>query len=370
MTDDVRNLIRFVVDGDIRNAQTQCRIMLEKNVPEKDARFKEAELKKLNLLKPELIQLPANLESLLIAEDATNFPESRFLLREEEETVINKLLATRKAALAIKELGIHYTCSLLLTGLPGVGKTELARYIAHKANLPFVFLKFSGLVNSALGRTQQNIGRVFDYAKRTPCVLCVDEIDAIGMCRGSRDDVAEMSRVTIALMQELDRLPNDVILIGTTNRADNLDEALIRRFTFKHRVKPLGDDDMKELCKKFLASADYPFTESELDELCHSLREQRTASAVVNACTERIVAHAEKLMRGGIHLDPGIRKPKMYSAENISERNGSTLFFANGLCVNAEQTYKALGAQKRVIKYQVESPDSDVPTFSFCPFKL
>ena len=89
MTDDVRNLIRFVVDGDIRNAQTQCRIMLEKNVPEKDARFKENELRKLNLLKPELIQLPANLESLLIAEDATNFLESRFLLREEEETVIN-----------------------------------------------------------------------------------------------------------------------------------------------------------------------------------------------------------------------------------------------------------------------------------------
>lgn len=145
MTDDVRNLIRFVVDGDIRNAQTQCRIMLEKNVPEKDARFKENELRKLNLLKPELIQLPANLENLLIAEDATNFPESRFLLREEEETVINKLLATRKAALAIKELGIHYTCSLLLTGLPGVGKTELARYIAHKANLPFVFLKFLAL---------------------------------------------------------------------------------------------------------------------------------------------------------------------------------------------------------------------------------
>lgn len=80
--------------------------------------------------------------------------------------------------------------------------------------------------------------------------------------------------------------------------------------------------------------------------------------------------YAEKLMRGGIHLDPGIRKPKMYSAENISERNGSTLFFANGLCVNAEQTYKALGAQKRVIKYQVENPDSDVPTFSFCHFKL
>ena len=80
--------------------------------------------------------------------------------------------------------------------------------------------------------------------------------------------------------------------------------------------------------------------------------------------------YAEKLMRGGIHLDPEIRKPKMYSAENTSERDGSTLFFANGLCVNAEQTYKALGTQKRVIKYRVENPDSDIPTFSFCPFKL
>lgn len=122
-------------------------------------------------------------------------------------------------------------------------------------------------------------------AKRAPLNEAMIQDAKAGMT------VAEMSRVTIALMQELDRLPNDVILIGTTNRVDNLDEALIRRFTFKHRVKPLGDDDMKELCKKFLASADYPFTESELDELCHSLREQRTASAVVNACTERIVAH-------------------------------------------------------------------------------
>ena len=57
--------------------------------------------------------------------------------------------------------------------------------------------------------------------------------------------------------------------------------------------------------------------------------------------------YAEKLMRGGIHLDPGIRKPKMYSAENISERNGSTLFFANGLCVNAEQTYKGFRGAKK-----------------------
>lgn len=63
--------------------------------------------------------------------------------------------------------------------------------------------------------------------------------------------------------------------------------------------------------------------------------------------------YAEKLMRGGIHLDPGIRKPKMYSAENISERNGSTLFFANGLCVNAEQGKVVLDeAVKQTVHYE------------------
>ena len=91
--------------------------------------------------------------------------------------IINKAISAVSRAIRRSRSGIkdenRPIGSFLFLGPTGVGKTELARYIAHKANLPFVFLKFSGLVNSALGRTQQNIGRVFDYAKRTPCVLCV-----------------------------------------------------------------------------------------------------------------------------------------------------------------------------------------------------
>lgn len=281
--------IRYVVDGDIRNAQKQAKIILNKIATEKDRKFKEYQLKKLDNKGPELIELPYNLQKIIAAQDVTNFPEGRFLIRPEEQSVVNKLLNTRVAALRLQELGIHYTSSLLLTGQPGTGKTELARYIAHVADLPFVVVKFSGIISSSLGQTQANIGNMFDYAKRTPCVLCIDEIDALGTMRGKKDDVAEMSRVVISLMQELDNIKNDVIVIGTTNRPDQLDEALIRRFVQRHEVKPLNQDDVRELVRKFNDSVGYPMDDIQMDVFCSQFGIEATANTVISACTERII---------------------------------------------------------------------------------
>lgn len=289
MNDYERALIRYVVDGDIRNAQKQAKIILNKIATEKDRKFKEYQLKKLDNKGPELIELPYNLQKIIAAQDVTNFPEGRFLIRPEEQSVVNKLLNTRVAALRLQELEIHYTSSLLLTGKPGTGKTELARYIAHVADLPFVVVKFSGIISSSLGQTQTNIGNMFDYAKRTSCVLCIDEIDALGTMRGKKDDVAEMSRVVIALMQELDNIKNDVIVIGTTNRPDQLDEALIRRFVQRHEVKPLNQDDIRELVRKFNDSVGYPMDDIQMDVFCSQFGIEATANTVISACTERII---------------------------------------------------------------------------------
>lgn len=289
MNDRERELIRLVVEGDIRKAQAQAKIILNETTTAKDKQFKEYQLRRLENKGPELIMLPYNLQHLLVAQDVSNFPENRFLLRPEESAVVNKLLSTRKAALRLQELGIQYTSSLLLTGEPGTGKTELARYIAHVANLPFVYVKFSGLVESYLGKTQTNIGRVFDYARNAPCVLCIDEIDAIGTSRGGSDDVAEMSRVVIALMQELDNIKNDVVVIGTTNRPDKLDKALFRRFTLVHEVKALDVADIEVLADKFFASVGYPLKVEEREEFFSQFNSAAPASKVIAVCTSRII---------------------------------------------------------------------------------
>lgn len=292
MNDRERDLIWFVCDGDIRKAQKQARIVLEGIASKKDEQFKKNMLRKLDA-KGNFIELPHNLQSLLVAEDMTTFPNARFLLREEEEKAVRDVLGMYRASERLAMMGIPYLPALMLHGQSGCGKTMLARYIAHKANLPFVYVKFSNLIDSYLGKTQHNLGLVFDYVRTAPCVLCFDEVDAIGMARGQKHDVGEMNRIVIALMQELDRLPNNVIIIGTTNRFDRLDSALVRRFPLQYELKPLSYDDASLLARKFFDYAGFDYSEWFDqwfdDHFILTTLGSVPASTVVKECTAEIV---------------------------------------------------------------------------------
>ena len=304
MNELVRQLIRHVCDGDIRRAQQQARLVLNHNATKKDEQFKENMLRKLDA-KGNLIELPQHLRALLVAEDASDFPEARFLLRKEEEEAVAKVMALYRASERLAELGIPYLPALILHGQSGCGKTMLARYIAHRAGLPFVYVQFSNLVSSYLGSTQANIAKVFEYVRTAPCVLCFDELDAVGMARGQAGDVREMDRIVIALMQELDRLPNNVIIVGTTNRFDRLDPALVRRFPLQYELKALSFRDAAELANRFFA---YTGTETSgwLSEWCAKMfGETVPASTVVRECTAVVVQKvlAEQKGQGRIDMD-------------------------------------------------------------------
>ena len=288
MNNSERILLNYICDGDLRMAQKQARIVLNGMNAKKDEHFKADMLRKLDA-KGNRIELPYNVKGLLIAEDMTNFPRGRYILRPEEEKAVERVLAVYRASGKLADLGISYYPALMLHGQSGCGKTMLARYIAHRANLPFVYVKFSNLVNSHLGETQSNVAKVFDYVRTEPCVLCFDEIDAIGMKRGQQDDVGEMNRVVIALMQELDQLPNKVIIVGTTNRFDKLDPALIRRFPIQYELKPLTSAEAGDLAIMFFAFAGVEMTMEDQLHLSQSFNKPVPSSTVIKECTEIIV---------------------------------------------------------------------------------
>lgn len=288
MNDRERDMLHWVCNGDIRRAQQAARLVLNGVTAKKDEQFKANMLRKLDA-KSNVIELPYNLQHLLIAEDMAEFPTSRFLLREQEERAAERVLSLYRASERLSELGIPYLPALILHGQSGCGKTMLARYIAHKADLPFVYVQFSNLIESYLGKTQANVARVFEYARSAPCVLCFDEIDAVGMKRGQRDDVGEMNRIVIALMQEMDRLSNNVIVIGTTNRFDRLDPALVRRFPLQYELKPLTASEVMCLAERFFAYAGIDASPWLQDWCRQAFGDDTPASAVIRECTEVIV---------------------------------------------------------------------------------
>lgn len=285
MTDREKILLRYVCDGDIKHARQQAKIILEETKTQKDERFRAEMLRRLEA-KKSFVELPPNLQGILEAEDSEIFPERKFLLRDGEKAITEQLLNVYRAADKLSKIGLSYLPALIIHGKSGCGKTELARYIAHKAKLPFVYVRFSSLVDSHLGATQSNVAKVFDYAKSAPCVLCFDEIDAIGLARGQDQDVGEMNRIVIALMQEMDRLPNNVIVIGTTNRFDRLDQALVRRFPLQYEVEKLSADEAEALSKQI-------FQYAGLDPAWFPARTWNStpASRVVWECVNAIVSY-------------------------------------------------------------------------------
>ena len=153
------------------------------------------------------------------------------VMRDEEIRLMEEVKAVSLTAPHLHSYGLRCSNSTLLYGLPGTGKTTFVHALAKKLGLPLITLRAETVLSYRLGETQSNLATVFDYVKNLPCVFFMDELDALGMERGSRRDHAELDRIAIVIMQMLDTLPPGFVLVAYTNRADTLDPALYRRFT-------------------------------------------------------------------------------------------------------------------------------------------
>lgn len=119
---------------------------------------------------------------------------------------------------------------LLLHGPPGCGKSLTAAAFAANLGLPAYVVRFDAVVGSYLGQTSVHLRELFRFAEATPCILLVDELDALGKHRGDPGDIGELHRIVITLMQELEHVQPAGYLVATSNLPKQLDAALWRRF--------------------------------------------------------------------------------------------------------------------------------------------
>jgi len=105
-----------------------------------------------------------------------------------------------------------------------------ARRLAADLGLPLAELDLATAVSSLLGRTGLNLRRVFDYARRVPCLLFLDEFDAVAKRRDDLSDVGELKRAVNVLLKEMEAWPAASVLAAATNHPALLDPAVFRRF--------------------------------------------------------------------------------------------------------------------------------------------
>jgi len=160
---------------------------------------------------------------------------------DEEKEELREIVDFLKAPKKFEELGARIPKGVLLVGPPGTGKTLLARAVAGEAGVPFFSISGSDFVEMYVGVGASRVRDLFDQAKKnSPCIIFIDEIDAVGRQRGAGlgGGHDEREQTLNQLLVEMDGFgANDgVIMIAATNRPDILDPALMRPGRFDRQI--------------------------------------------------------------------------------------------------------------------------------------
>lgn len=250
---------------------------------------------------------------------------------EEAKVEIMEIVDFLKKADKYRELGAKIPKGALLVGPPGTGKTLLAKAVAGEANVPFLSISGSDFVEMFVGVGASRVRDLFEQAKKkAPCILFIDEIDAIGRARGKNAGFSgndERENTLNQLLTEMDGFQTNagVIVLAATNRADILDKALMRAGRFDRQIE-VGLPDVKEreeifavhlrplkldpnLDRSFLAKQTPGFSGADIANVCNE-------AALIAARHNKACVAKEDFLSAIDRIIGGLeRKNKIISAE-------------------------------------------------------
>jgi cell division protease FtsH len=241
---------------------------------------------------------------------------------DEEKAELQEIVGFLKQPKKFVDIGARIPKGILLVGPPGTGKTYLARACAGEADVPFFSISGSDFVEMFVGVGASRVRDLFEQAKKsTPCIVFIDEIDAVGRRRGAGlgGGHDEREQTLNQLLVEMDGfgINEGVIIIAATNRPDILDPALLRPGRFDRRVV-VGKPDVKgremvlrvhskgkllsdEVNLKVVAQTTSGFTPADLENLLNE-------AALLAARDDKKAITMEELRKAFIKVGIGTEK--------------------------------------------------------------
>lgn len=242
----------------------------------------------------------------LVRTEAADVSREKPVLSAGLEKALDQVVRERRAADKLTAAGLMPCRSILMSGPPGVGKTMTAGWLAGQLNVPLLTLDLASVMSSFLGKTGANLRAVLNHAQEQPCVLLLDEFDAIAKRRDDDTDVGELKRLVTVILQTIDDWSPLSLLVAATNHGELLDPAVWRRFdvtlTFElpdavQRQSLLALQGLEPSIARAIAAVTEGQTFSALSRAIHSARKQNVldGKAFVDALVEWAVFLNNKL---------------------------------------------------------------------------
>lgn len=185
-----------------------------------------------------IIELTPDLQDLINASS----PDTKISELFVNESIKNRLERVLKEYIQrnkLQKFGLKHRRKLLLSGLPGTGKTMTASVLAGELNLPLYTVVMDKMITRYMGETSAKLRQIFNFISKNRGIYLFDEFDAIGAERGMDNEVGEMRRVLNSFLQFIEQDTSESFIIAATNNINILDQALFRRFDdVIHYLKP------------------------------------------------------------------------------------------------------------------------------------